>query len=122
MEFKMEKNLKILGIHENMQEQIDALSPYNQLNQKEFDAIITKIGSFLYLTHNKNINPTNLFLYIMTDKEVQALIIELTSCPSLITILKCILNRYPNLIKSKMLKSKATHINKQHKKKNHVIK
>ena len=101
-----------------MQESMDSFNPYNQLNDKEFDIVLNRIGTYLYLIHNKNINPTNLFLHVMGNQQIQGLFVAMTSCPSVILILRSILNRYPNLIKSKMLRSKAIKINKQFKKKN----
>ena len=112
------KNIKNLGMFESVQESMDSFNPYNQLNDKEFDVIINKIATLLFLVSNKNINPTNLFLNIMGDVNFQKLLIEITSCQSLILILRTLLNRYPNLIKSKMLRNNAIKINKKLKKKN----
>jgi len=119
MEFQvMDKGVKNLGMFEHVQENMASFSPYNQINEKEFDIILNKIGTFLYLTHNKNINPTTLFLSVMSSDKIQTLFMEMTSTPNIIPILKAILNRYPNLIKSKMLKTKATKIHKKAKKNN----
>lgn len=109
----MDKGIKNLGMFEGVQEEMDSLNPYNQLSEKEFDIILTKVGSFLCLTQNKNINPTTLFLLIMENNNIRLLLMEMTSSPSIIPILKSILTRYPNLIKSKMLKNKAIKLNKK---------
>lgn len=116
-----DRMVKPTGILDDTQENMDSMSPFNQLSEKEFDIVLAKIGTFLYLVHNKNINPTSLFLYVMENPQIQVLLMEITSCSSLILLLKSILNRYPNLIKSKMLKNKAIKINKQLKKKNHNV-
>lgn len=111
-------NDNLLSICENFQESINSFIPYNQIGESEFDIVLNKLGSFLYLINNKNINPTNLFLFILSDKDIQKLSMVLMSSPTLMPILKGVLIRYPNLIKSKMLKNKATKINKSFKKKN----
>lgn len=112
------KTNNLIGISENFQETIESFIPYNQISEHEFDIILNKIGTFLYLINNKNINPTNLFLIILSDVNMQQLSIQLMSTPTLMPILKGILVRYPNLVKSKMLKTKASKINKLLKKQN----
>jgi hypothetical protein len=115
----MNDNTKIgVGLCESFQDSVDSFIPYNQIGEAEFDVILNKIGSFLYLINNKNINPTNLFLTILSDPNMQKLSMELMSTSTLMPILKGILIRYPNLVKSKMLKTKAGQINKTLKKKN----
>jgi hypothetical protein len=118
----MNNNFKGIGIYSDVNEQINNLNPSNDLNEKEFDIIINKIGCYLFLISGKNINPTTLFLYIMSDKDIQQVVLKISSYPSVILILKQILNKYPNIVKSKMLKNKAIKINKSHKRKKYVIK
>lgn len=117
----MNKKIKNLGVYSDINEQIDSLSPFNSLNDKEFDIIVNKIGSYLFLITGKNINPTSLFLYVMSDKNIQLLFLKMTSYPSIILILKQILSKNPNIVKSKMLKNKAIKINKANKRKKYVI-
>jgi len=111
-------NDNALGLCESFHDSIESFIPYNQINEVEFDIIINKLGAFLFLINNKNINPTNLFLTILSDPNMQELSMKMTSSPTLMPILQGILKRYPNLIKSKMLKTKASKINKTLKKKN----
>ncbi len=113
-----DKKQSMVSICESFQDSVESFIPYNQIGEVEFDIILNKIGSFLYLINNKNINPTNLFLIILSDPQMQKLSMQLMSTQTLMPILKGILIRYPNLVKSKMLKTKANKINKALKKKN----
>lgn len=97
--------------------EMDDQNPFAQMSDKEFDIIVAKFATFLCLIYNKNINPTELFLKVMGNLTHQKILSELTAQPSVILILKLLLKRHPNLIKSKMLKTKAIKANKSFKRK-----
>lgn len=99
-----------------------ALKPYLKhnpvfiLNEKDFDIFLLKFGSLLYLLNNKNINPTFLFIALVKDENLQKIFIKMSGIKCLVEILKTILISYPNLIKSKILKSNSIKILKAKKK------
>lgn len=101
---EIEINTDLLQILDN---EIQNCNPIYSINEKEFDITLTHITTYLILINNKNLNPTNLFLLIISDKNVQLLCKELTGFTNLIQILKLILNRHPNLVKSIILKKKS---------------
>lgn len=105
-----ELNLKFL---EQIDNEINNLNPINILNDKEFDIILCNLATYLILVNNKILNPTNLFLIIISDKNVQLLCKELTGFSNIIPILKLILNRNPNLVKSIVLKKKSIKYSKK---------
>ena len=102
--------------------QIEEENPLTHINQHEFDEIMIKFGAFLYLLNNKNISPTFLFLSVIKDKNLEIVFKKISGITETNEILKLILHRYPNLIKSKMVKNSATRIIKNKKLKSQRLK
>lgn len=97
-------------------------SPVVCLNKSDFGGVLVKIGTLLYLTNNKNISPTFLFLSVAKEEPLQLIFRQLTGIATTIEVLKNILHFYPNLLKSKIILEKSKKaIKKQQKKKNQLI-
>lgn len=94
-------------------------NPLNRLNEKEFDDCLLKYGSLLSIINNKSLNPTNIFLLIVKEKEYERVFSEFSGIPDLFNIMKMIISRYPNLIKSKMVAETAKKYFKKRQKNGH---
>ena len=97
-------------------EDIQNIKPYLKtnpviiLNEKDFDIFLLKFGSLLFLLNNKNVNPTLLFISIVKDENLQIIFKKMSGINTLVEVLKVILNHYPNLIKSKIVKNNTMKI------------
>jgi len=97
-------------------EDIQNIKPYLKtnpviiLNEKDFDIFLLKFGSLLFLLNNKNVNPTLLFISIVKDENLQTIFKKMSGINTLVEVLKVVLNHYPNLIKSKIVKNNTMKI------------
>ena len=69
--------------------------PNSNILYRECDKYIILIGSLSSMLKNKHINQTALLIFILDNKPVQKLFLELTGIDTLQESLSIILNRYP---------------------------
>ena len=79
-------------------------NPAAEMLDEEFDDLITKFGTFIFLITKKSISPSSLFISIVSDKYLSGAMMRMAGMDSLMVLYNNILIRYPNLSKSKMLK------------------
>lgn len=89
---------------------VEENNPYNELKTKEFNDILLKFGSLLFILNNKPINASFLFLKLIECEKTRGILLKILHDTNFITICKLILYRYPKLIKSKMLKKASIKI------------
>lgn len=90
-------------------------NPVSQLSEKDMNIFLLKFGTLISLINNKNINPTFLFLTIIKDEKLQNIFKQISGANTTNEILRIILNIYPNLLKSKIVKENSIRIIKNKK-------
>lgn len=85
-------------------------TPLDQINTKEFSQSVLKVGSIISMLENKKLNPTNLFLYLLENKNYQQIFVEITACKNFKEALRSLLLLYPSLVKSKLTKTAIKHL------------
>lgn len=84
--------------------------PDSNIIEQETDRYVLLIGSLITILQNKRVNHTNLIIYILDNKEIHDLLINIIGVDSLQQLLQIIFRRYPQLNSSKTI---SRHINKQ---------
>jgi hypothetical protein len=87
----------------NILEQTNNSSPLVQINEKETDMIILKLGSFLSIINNKKTNQAKLLVTALKNKKFQQCICNLLEVDNLQSLVECIIKKYPLLCKSKVV-------------------
>ena len=80
----------------------------NNINEKEFNEFILKLGSFLSIVNSKKINQTQLFLHILENKNLQEVSLHITGIDTLEEFVRELILRYPILYKSKIVKTQLS--------------
>lgn len=103
--------------HDSSTQMNDEDRPSYMMEEMEFENQITALGSFLTIIKNKKINPTHMVLVLFEDQEIQKFFIKLTGLDSFESLMYNILRKYPQLCKSKTVKTKILAYAKHHRKK-----
>lgn len=74
-----------------------------KISNNEIDDIILKMGTLLTITKNKKINQTKLFIAVIRSEPFKQIFMQLTDIENFHTLIKLLINRYPNVCKSKNL-------------------
>lgn len=98
-------------------EKIEDENPISQITEKEIDQFIVKVGSLITIIKNKNISPATLFITIISEPTYEHLFSKFIGTKTSLEISKILMSRYPNLLKSKLVKNSAIKIMKKRKNK-----
>lgn len=102
------------NLHKNVVNTISKEDPLTILGDREFEETIFKLGSFLSIVHNKRINQTLLLTSILEDEDFRKIIIKLTEIEEPMLLISKILNKYPQLAKSKIVTNKIEALKRKH--------
>lgn len=78
-------------------------SPLENISDKEIDAVILKLGSFLSIMSNKKCNQAKLLISSVKDKAFGEVCVKMTVMERTEDFARCLLNRYPSMAKSKLV-------------------
>jgi hypothetical protein len=84
-------------------EQAKNTSPIVQIDDKESDMIVLKMGSFLSIINNKKINQAKLLVTVLKNKKFQDCFLQMMDFDNLQTLVECIIKKYPLISKSKVV-------------------
>lgn len=83
----------------------------DHINNHELDIIITRFGSFLSIIQTKKISPANFLLYMVENKKIVDILLEVSGIPTFEQFVRELMERYPILYESKVISTKITKIN-----------
>jgi hypothetical protein len=78
----------------------------NVLYSEEFYDNLMKFASFLSIMRNKRINPTILICTILDNKDLRDILILKSEVENFNLIMRYILEQFPNLVSSKLIRQK----------------
>lgn len=84
-------------------EQTKSCNPILQIDEKETDMAILKLGSFLSIINNKKTNQAKLLVAALKNKTFQKCFYRMLECDNLQLLVECIIKKYPLLCKSKVI-------------------
>lgn len=116
-QIKMKNEITINPLTESVVRQEEETGPAYQMEDGEFENQISALGSFLTVVKNKKINPTHMVLILFEDIEIRKFFIKLTGVDNFESLMYNILRKYPQLCKSKTVKTKILAYAKYHRKK-----
>lgn len=84
-------------------EQTNNNNPITQIDDKETDLIILKMGSFLSIVNNKKVNQAKLLVTILKNKKFQQCFFHMLEINNLQSLVEYIIKKYPLICKSKVV-------------------
>jgi hypothetical protein len=70
---------------------------------RELDEIILKMGSLLSILNNKKINQAKLLITLVQDDEFRYWFLKIADVDSFQYLVRCLMDKYPTLCKSKVV-------------------
>jgi hypothetical protein len=70
---------------------------------RELDEIILKMGSLLSILNNKKTNQVKLLIALVQDDEFRYWFLEIADIDSFQYLVRCLMDKYPTLCKSKVV-------------------
>ena len=92
-------------------------TPLSELTERELDTIILRMGSFLSIISNKKANQAKLLITVVNNKYFRQLFQEL-DIDNTQLLVKSIVERFPNICKSKVVSKALYYERKQQRKTN----
>ena len=89
---------------------INDTNPIHYMNQKEFDRSLLRFGALLSILRNKRINQTMLLQVLIEDEDFRESFKLLSEIENEHTLIKNLVERFPILCKSKIIKNKIKEI------------
>lgn len=78
-------------------------TPLSDITDREIDQTILLMGSYLSIISNKKVNPAKLLVSVVNDKYFMELFMELSDIDNAQLLVRTIMDRYPNIAKSKVV-------------------
>lgn len=91
-------------------DKVDQNDPIHQIDEREFDENLIKFGSFISIVKNKRINHTMLLVFVLEDKLIRECFKQVMEIDNEYVLLQRLLDRFPILCKSKIVKHKLTEL------------
>jgi len=83
---------------------------------RELDEIILKMGSLLSILNNKKTNQAKLLIALVQDEEFRKWFLEISDIDSFQYLVRCLMDKYPTLCKSKVVSGALKNGNQSRKK------
>lgn len=83
----------------------DLYTPVDNISDRELDAIILKMGSFLSILQNKKVNQAKLLIVTVRNLMFQRCFLKMADIDNLQFLIHNIVRKYPTLCKSKVVTS-----------------
>ena len=93
-------------------------NPANDLQEREFEETVLKMGSFLSIIQNKKINQAKLIITIIQNKIFGNCFLEISNVENAQSLIFNILKKYPTLYKSKIIYKTLVNKNANNRKRN----
>ena len=104
-----------------LEKQLTAIVNYNdpihQIKAKEFNLSLIKFGSFVSIIQNKRLSQTFILLQLLEDENLREIFKKICEEDNFQILLLQLLECYPALTKSKIIKNKITQLFNPKKKK-----
>lgn len=105
-------NKEYLAIDNPIIAKVEANNPLYNLNEREFNKGLMTFGSFVSIIKNKRINHTMLLIFLLEDNNYRECFKEISGVDNTKLLLYNFIQRFPNLCKSKIIKTKIKKLHK----------
>ena len=104
-------NDRLSKIEKSFEDFMNHSDPIYQINENEFNSALLQFGSFVSILKNKRVNQTLILSELLGDKQYKECFTFLTEIDDDFTIIQKLVNKYPILCKSKIIKTKIKALN-----------